>query len=407
MRRRDFLWSTAATTAVSQTHADPTATARDEDFWREIQLAFSIDRSIINLNHGGVCPSPRVVQEAMARYIEFSNLAPVYSMWRVLEPGIESVRRSLAASLGCDPEELALTRNATEALEICQLGIDLKPGDEVLTTDHDYPLMLATFRQRARREGIVLKTIAFPAPPPSLDDLYRRFADAITPRTRMILVCHMSYPTGQIFPVRRICALGRERNIEVIVDGAHAYGHFPFQLADLDCDYYATSLHKWLLAPHGTGCLYVRKSKLSSLWPLQPAGEDMKANIRKFEAIGTHPAANHNAIAEALHFQDRIGVARKAARLRYLRDRWIDRVKARPGAVLRTNLAEDQSCGMATISFAGKDAGKLTDQLWSQYRILVTPIVREDFEGIRVSPNICTTPQEIDAFSTALDKLLG
>ncbi len=397
MQRRHFLAAAAA----------PMAQAGEESYWRGIQAQFDVDRSIIDLNNGGVCPSPRVVQEAMRRDLAYSNQAPVYTMWRVLEPKLEGVRKRLAASFGCDAEELAITRNATEALEIVQLGLDLKPGDEVLTTDHDYPRMLDTFRQRQRRDGITLKTITFPSPAPSMDDLAARFEQAVTPRTRLILLSHMTYTTGQIFPVRRICEMARQRGIEALVDGAHAYAHFPFTLADLNCDYYATSLHKWLLAPHGTGFLFVRKPKIAALWPLNPASEELTSNIRKFEQVGTHPAANHNAIEEALAFHEAIGAERKAARLRFLRDRWITRLSKLPGARLRTNLDPAQSCGMAVISFEGRDHPKLVSQLWEKRRILVTNIVRPDFQGIRVSPNVQTTVEEVDRFCDALEELLA
>jgi len=273
-----------------------------------------VDRSIINLNNGGVSPSPRVVQDAVRRYLEFSNEAPVRNMWQILEPQIEAVRQRLAASFGCDVDEMAITRNASEALEIVQLGIPLQAGDEVLTTTQDYPRMLTTWRQRARREGIVLKTIQFPVPPPSQNDLADRLLNAVTPKTRVIHICHITNLTGQIFPVRQICQQARAKGIEVIVDGAHAYAHFPFTRDALDCDYYGTSLHKWLLAPHGTGFLYVRKEKIPKIYPLMAAPPEMDANIRKFEEIGTHPAANHNAIAEALTFHEAIGAERKAAR---------------------------------------------------------------------------------------------
>src|SRR6266699_6792923 len=186
--------------------------------------------------------------------------------------------------------------------------------------------MITTWKQRERRDGIVLKQITFPVPPPSQDDLARRFERAITPQTKVILVCHITNLTGQIFPIKRICQMARARGSEVIVDGAHAFAHFPFKHADLDCDYYGTSLHKWLLAPHGTGFLYVRKSKIEQIWPLMAAPPSMNGNIRKFEEIGTHPAANHNAIAEALTFHEGIGAERKAARLRYLFQRWAKRL---------------------------------------------------------------------------------
>jgi selenocysteine lyase/cysteine desulfurase len=384
----------------------PEEVAADEDFWFEVQQAFTVDRSLINLNNGGVCPSPRIVQDAMRRYLEFSNHAPVYTMWRILEPQIEGVRRRLAAAFGCDPEEMAITRNASEALEICQLGLNLKPGDEVLTTNQDYPRMLTTWRQRERRDGIVLKMISFPTPPKSLDELAEAFERAITPRTRVIHFCHITNLTGQIFPVKRICQMARQRGIEAIVDGAHAFAHFPFKHAELDCDYYGTSLHKWLLAPHGTGFLYVRKSKIKDLWPLMAAPKEMDQDIRKFEEIGTHPAANHNAIAEALTFHEGIGPERKAARLRYLFHRWARRLEGHKGVRLLTSYDPEQSCGLANVSIAGIDAGKLAEYLFDKHRIIVTAIKHEEFEGLRITPNVYTTLKEIDTFCEVMEQVI-
>jgi selenocysteine lyase/cysteine desulfurase len=379
------------------------AVADDEDFWREIQNAFTVDRALINLNNGGVSPSPRIVQEAMRRYLEFSNQAPVITMWQVLEPEIESVRQRLAADFGCDAEEMAITRNASEALEIVQLGLPLERGDEVLTTTQDYPRMITTWQQRERRDGIVLKQIPFPVPPASADDLARRFEEAITPRTKVIHVCHITNLTGQIFPIKKICQMGRARGIEVIVDGAHAYAHFPFTRDDLDCDYYGTSLHKWLLAPHGTGFLYVRKAKIPGVWPMMAAPPEMNANIRKFEEIGTHPAANHNAIAEALTFHQGIGAERKAARLRFLRDRWMKRLGQVPGVKLLTPDDAKQSCGLASFTPGTLDVAKLTGYLWDKHRIIVTAIAHPEFNCIRITPNVYTLVQEIDRFAEVVE----
>lgn len=381
--------------------------ARDEDFWREIQSAFTLDRNIINLNNGGVSPSPRVVQESMRRSLEFSNIAPARTMWAVLETEVENVRQKLAADFGCDPEEMAITRNASESLENVQQGLDLKAGDEVLTTDQDYPRMITTWKQRERRDGIVLKTISFPTPPPSLDDLAERFERAITPRTRVIHFCHITNLTGQIFPVQRICQLARSRGIEAIVDGAHAYAQFPFKHADLDCDYYGVSLHKWLLAPHGTGFLYVRKSKIGKVWPLMAAPVEMTDNIRKFEEIGTHPAANHNAISDALEFHTAIGVERKAARLRYLRGLWTDRLTRLPHVSTPTSSDPRLSCGIGLLSVEGKEPGPLADQLWEKYRILTVGIVHPQFKGLRITPNVYTTVPEIETFCDAVEKLIA
>src|SRR2546426_962400 len=325
----------------------PADVAQDEDFWREVQQAFTLDRTIINLNNGGVSPSPRVVQEAMRRYLDYSNTAPAYTMWQILEPEIESVRRRLAASFGCDAEEMAITRNASEALEVVQLGLPLERGDEVLTTTQDYPRMLTTWHQRERRDGIVLREISFPVPPPSQDDLAQRIERAITPKTKVIHVCHITNLTGQIFRIRRTAHLGRRRGLEAIGDGAHASGPFPFTRAASACASYGPSLHKWLLAPHGTGFLYVRKSKTEKIWPLMAAPPEMNRDIRKFEEIGTHPAANHNAIAEALTFHEGIGAERKAARLRFLFQRWAQRLERVPRQNVLTPYDPGEACEVA------------------------------------------------------------
>ncbi len=239
MNRRDFFQVSAAASVLAQTpfHAlaasaagkSPDQIASDEDFWTAVRNEFTTDRTVINMNNGYASPAPRTVQEAMRRYLDFTNMGPYHTMVRQLDPKIETVRRMLADAAGCDPEEIAITRNSSESLEIAQLGVNLKAGDEVLTTNQDYPRMLTTFRQRARREGIVLKTISFPVPVTSMDDLYHRFERAVTPQTKLILLCHITNRTGQIFPVRRICDMAHERNIPVIVDGAHAFNHFPFQ----------------------------------------------------------------------------------------------------------------------------------------------------------------------------------
>ncbi len=382
----------------------PDEVAADERYWGEIQQAFTLDRTIINLNNGGVCPSPRVVHEALKRYLDISNQAPVYHMWQILEPNIESVRRRLAAAAGCDPEELAITRNASEALQIAQLGLDLKAGDEVLTTNQDYGRMLDTWEQRVRRDKIKLTRISFPVPP-TRSDLVKRFEQAITPATKVIHFCHITNLTGQIFPVQEICSMARARGIKTVVDGAHAFAHFPFRVADLGCDYYGTSLHKWLLAPVGTGFLYVRRENIALLWPLTPAAASKEKDIRKFEEIGTHPAANHNAIAEALTFMDAIGLDRKFARLRYLRDRWATKVKDHPRVKLHTALAAGESGAIGTVGITGIATPKWTAHLWDKWRIIVTPIVHAEYEGARVTPNVYTTLEEVDTFATALLKV--
>ena len=416
MNRRSFFELAAATAvaafqdnAIGRASAavkgrTPEEVAGDEDYWAEIRDAFTVDRNIVNLNNGHVSPSPRVVQEAMRRYLEYSDMGPYHTMISVLERQVEAVRRRLAQAAGCDPEEMAITRNASESLENAQYGIDLKPGDEVLTTNQDYPRMLTTFRQRELREGIVLKTISFPVPPPSMDDLYQRFERAVTPKTKMILVCHITNRTGQIFPIQRICRMAHARNIPVIVDGAHAFSHFPFRISDLECDYYGTSLHKWTCAPIGTGFLYVRKSRIASTWPLMACDQSQASDIRKFEEIGTHPAANHDAISEALVFNENIGIDRKAARLRYLRDRWANRLAQNPKCRMLHSQDPEQSCGIGFLAFNGVDAQKMRETLWSKYSILTAYMGHEEYTGMRITPHIYSTLRDIDFFSEAVEK---
>ena len=374
--------------------------ADDEDYWAVIQRSFDCDPTMINLNNGGVSPSPTVVLEQMMRDLRFSNELPVEHMWRTLEPRVESVRSGLASQFGCDPEEMAITRNASEALETMILGLDLRRGDEVIVTDQNYPRMLTTWNQRARREGIVVKTISFEVPPPSHQYVVDRFAAAVTPRTRVIEVPHITNLTGQILPVRDIVAMARPKGIAVFVDGAHAFAHFPFDRDALDCDYYGTSLHKWLLAPIGTGFLYVRRNQIPGLWPMMAAPPDMNANIRKYEEIGTHPAANHNAISVALTFHQAIGADRKVARLRYLRDRWAVPLMAQSDRVkVLTPLNSPDSAAIGFISIAGLDPAKLQVWLLNQHRIVTTLIVHPQFSGLRITPNVYTTPAEVDTFT--------
>jgi isopenicillin-N epimerase len=385
----------------------PAAVAGDEAYWAEIARAFDVDRTLINLNNGGCSPAPAHVLEAMIRDLRFSNEIPVYHMWTVLEPRIESCRRELAAEFGCDPEEMAITRNASESLETLIFGIDLKRGDEVVVTNQNYGRMLTSWDQRARRDGIVLKTISFPVPPKSAADIVERFRQALTPKTRVIEATHITNLTGQILPVREIARMGRERGIAVFVDGAHAFAHFPFKRDDLECDYYATSLHKWLFAPIGTGFLYVRKDKQKGIWPLMAAPAGMDENVRKYEEIGTHPAANHNAIAVALAFHRGIGGERKAARLRLLRDRWAKRLAAAdPRVRILTPLNDTDSCGIGFVHVEGVDTEKLQAHLWDKHRIMTTPIVHTEFNGLRITPNVYTTFDEIDTFSDRMERIV-
>lgn len=389
--------------------APPDDAARDEAFWATVGRAFTIDRNYTNLNNGGVSPAPAFVQEANKRHLDFANcMPPPRALWTIQEPERETSRVRLARQWNCDPEEIALTRNSSESLQICQLGIDLARGDEVLATTQDYPRMITTFKQRERREGIVLKQFQIPIPCEDDAAIVSLFEKNITDKTRLILMSHIINITGQILPVKAVVAMARKRGIPVIVDGAHALAHFEFKLSDLDCDYYGVSLHKWLFAPHGTGLLYVRRDKIKNLWPMMAAPAADDADIRKFEQIGTHPMGQTLAIAEALTFHQGIGGARKEARLRFLTSYWAKRLLAAGAgrATLNTSLKPQFSCGIANVRLEGLDTEKLASWLWEKHHTLVVAIKHDEFEGIRVTPSVYTTLEELDRFCDAVESAL-
>jgi len=409
--RRNFLLGSQALLLASSlnrayAHVSPSDSASDEKFWAQIRAAYTQDSKLLNFNNGGCAPAPTSVLNAQIEAIRYSNLLPTYRMWHDLEPNIEDVRKKLGQMWSADSECIAITRNASESLQIAQFGLDLQRGDEVLTTSQDYPRMLTTWQQRARREKIVLKQLDFATPVTNSADIVHLFEQNITPRTKVIHVSQIVFLTGQILPVKEICALARARGITSIVDGAHAFAHVPFTFSDLDCDFYGASLHKWLSAPIGTGLLYVRKDRIEKHWALMAAPESMDKNIRKFEEIGTHPAAMHNATLQALEFHEQMGAERKYARLCYLKQRWAARLLQIPGAKMLALPDPANSGAFATIHFDGIEPGKLTDALLAQHNIFTTPIVMPFLNGIRISSNVYTSPAEVDTFSDAVSSLI-
>ncbi len=386
-------------------HLSPEQIAMDEDFWAAIQQSFSVTRGIVNLNNGGVSPSPRIVTEAFVRYTWQQEDATAYTMWQILEPQSETIRTGLAEIFGCDAEEIAITRNASESLEILLMGLDLKAGDEILTTTQDYPRMLTTLKQRELREGLKLNLIKVPIAPKDSNDLATPFEKAITRKTKLILMSHQINLTGQIMPVRKVCEMARARGVETIVDGAHSFAQFDFKQADLQCDYFGTSLHKWLYAPKGTGMLYVRKDKIPKVWALMASEDRQKSDIRKFEEIGTHSAAMRLAIGEAILFHNAIGAKRKEARLRYLSRYWMNKLKDVPKIGFNTSFDEAQSCAIGNFKIEGISPTEIGGYLMAKHKIFTTPIVHEEFTGIRITPNVYTTLWELDRFCETVEKI--
>jgi selenocysteine lyase/cysteine desulfurase len=379
-------------------HLSPEDAARDEDFWFTVQQAFSVTRGIVNLNNGGVSPSPRVVTEALVRYLWQQEDATAYTMWEILEPQSETIRTGLADLFGCDREEIAITRNTSESLEALLFGFDFKPGDEILSSTQDYPRMLTTLRQREQREGLKLNLVKIPVAPKNPSEITAAFERGLTPRTRLLLVSHQVNLTGQITPVREICEMARRRGIETVVDGAHSFAQFEFKRDDLQCDYFASSLHKWLYAPKGAGLLYIKRDKIANVWPLMAAEKKQTGDIRKFEETGTHSAAPRLAIGEAILFHRGLGAARKEARLRFLARHWMNQLRDLPRVRFHTSFDPRQSCAIANVEVEGVEPGALGGYLMAAHKIFTTPIVHDEFRGLRITPNVYTTLNELDRF---------
>ncbi len=389
---------------LASVQGTPSEIARDEAFWFEVRGAFTPDNSLINLQSGGVSPSPKVVQEAMKRYLDYSNTVPTYTMWEVLEPQEENVRERLARQWGVDAEEVAIVRGASEGLQICQCGIDLEPGDEVLTTNQDYVRMIWTYHQRELRDGIVLRQISIPVPSEDPAEIVRLFESNITPRTKVVHMCHMINLSGQILPVRSVADMAHAHGLPLVVDGAHSLAHFDFKISDLGCDYFATSLHKWLFAPHGTGLLYVRRDRIKDLWALTAPPTELSSDIRKFEEIGTRPVANALAIGDALTFHQGLGAKRKEARLLYLRDYWMDRLQQHDRIRWNTSQKPGMACGIANFDIRGVDLMAMNQWLFDAHGIVTHVTEHPEYTGFRVTPNVFSTLEELDRFCDAIDE---
>ena len=383
---------------------DAETLATSEDFWHYVQQSYTTSGSIINLNNGGVSPSPKIVQDAMKRYHDMSNEAPSYYMWRILDQGREPLRERLAQLADVSAEEIALHRNASEALETIIFGLNLKAGDEVVLSKQDYPNMINAWKQREMRDGIKLVWVNHELPSVDNDYLANNYIDLFTARTKVVHITHIINWNGQILPVRQIADVAKKQGIEVLVDGAHSFAHFDFSISDLQCDYFGTSLHKWLGATIGTGFMYVRKEKIKSLFPLFGVDDPLKDDIRKFEALGTRPFFIEQAIEKAIDFHKMIGIERKEARLNYLKNYWINQVKDLPNIIINTPLQKGFSCAIANIAIKDKKHEDLDTFLFEKYKIHVVSITWENIKGIRITPNVYTTLENLDRLVEGIRK---
>lgn len=374
----------------------PDEIASDEDFWYYVQQSFTVSPSIINLNNGGVSSAPKTVQDAMKRYYDFSNEAPSYFMWRILDQGRETLRNNLAKLAGCSNEEIAINRNSSEGLETVIFGLPLKEGDEIVASKQDYPNVVHAWQQREMRDKIKIVWVNLELPSEDENYLVRQYTSAFTSKTKVVNITHIINWNGQMLPVKKIADEAKKRGIEVLVDGAHSFAHLDFKIPDLNADYFASSLHKWLYAPIGSGLLYVRKEKIKNIYPMFASDDPYKDDIRKFEALGTRPFFIEQAIGKAIEFHEMIGAERKQKRLHYLKNYWMEKVAKVPKVKLHTSLHPSWSGAIGMVSIEGKKPAELDSYLFNNHKIHTTTIVWENISGVRITPNVYTTTKNLD-----------
>jgi selenocysteine lyase/cysteine desulfurase len=386
-------------------HLPPGELAADEEFWEKIRGGYRLKPDYINLENGYYCFMPQETLEHFIGHIREVNYQGSYYMRTVQVENKRKVAARLAGIAGCSPEELVITRNTTESLDTIIGGQDWMAGDEAVMAEQDYGSMLSMFKQVAKRYGVVNKIVSVPNHPAGDEEIVQLYESAITPKTKLLMVSHMVNITGQILPIRKICDMAHQHGVKVLVDGAHAFAHFKFSIPDLGCDYYGASLHKWLSVPLGAGILYVKKEHINDIWPLLAPFERKENDIYGLNHTGTLPVHTDLAINNAIDYYEMIGVERKEARLRYLQHYWTDKVRGLPHVQLNTPADNTRSCAIANVGIKGMKPKDLADNLMKKYRIFTVAIDGANVHGCRITPNIYTTTQELDAFISALKEL--
>lgn len=379
--------------------------SRDEDFWAAMRKGYRLKPDFINLENGYYCFLPQQTLDRFIDHVREINYQGSYYMRTVQFDNKKAMAARLSELAGCTADELIITRNTTESLDMIIGGLDWKPGDEAVMAEQDYGAMLEMFKQISKRYGVINKIISVPNHPRSDEEIVELYAGAISEKTKLVMVCHMINITGQILPIRKICDMAHSRGVQVMVDGAHAFGHFRFNIPELNCDYYGSSLHKWLSVPLGAGILYVRKENIQKVWPLLAEADRKPDDISRLNHIGTHPVHTDLAIADAIDFYNMVGAERKEARLRYLQHYWSDRVRNMPHIIINTPSDPGRSCAIGNVGVKGISPGDLGDILFKKYHIYTAPIDGAGVHGCRITPNIYTSTEDLDILVKALSEL--
>jgi selenocysteine lyase/cysteine desulfurase len=401
-----FLSLDAMAEAVkSVSHISPSGLSADEDFWATIRKGYRLKPDFINLENGYYNFLPEELLEKFINHIKEVNYQGSYYMRTVQFENKKAMAAKLAALTGCPADELIITRNTTESMDMIIGGLDWKPGDEAVMAEQDYPAMLDMFRQVAKRHGVVNRVVSVPVDPRSDEEIVKLYEGAITGKTKLLMICHMINLTGHILPVKKICDMAHSKGVQVMVDGAHAIAHIKFTIPELNCDYYGSSLHKWLSVPLGAGILWVKRENIGKVWPLIAEGERKPDDISRLNHIGTHPVHTDLTIADSIDFYNMIGAERKEARLRYLQHYWSDKVRLLPHIIMNTPSDPARSCGIANVGVKGMKPGELGDMLFEKYKIYTAPIDGASVHGCRITPNIYTSRAELDILVKALSEI--
>ncbi|KAF0094456.1 MAG: isopenicillin-N epimerase [Puniceicoccaceae bacterium 5H] len=397
--------ASAAVKPIDPGDKGPEALARDEAFWQRVRRDFAPAPDFINLEYGYFCPAALPTLEEEIRGGRLINSRGSYYMRREMQDDLEATRNDLAKLAGVSSEEVAITRNTTESMNIVISGLDLQAGDEVVYSDQDYGSMVEALKQKSERYGIVLKQVAVPLHPESDEQIVDVFRRAITPKTKLLHVTHLINLTGHVLPVRKICDMAHERGVEVLVDSAHAFAHVDYQIPDLDCDYLGTSLHKWLCSPVGLGMLYVKKEKIPQVWGLMGDTHRDDGDIRKLEHLGTRPYNHHRGLRTAIRYHQSIGGAAKAARLRYLNTYWTQGFRNHERIYFNTPEDPARHGAIANVAIRGVEPEALSAFLYDNYDILTVPIVGHPVvKGVRVTPGVPTPLLHLDLMKEAMEQ---